>query len=116
MGYPVFPNIAPPSLSTSGPQEDVFPDNRISSPADGGYTTSRPRYTRATMGKNYVWTAMTNDDYALFKAFVLANYANIFIWADQETGLPVNMQFASPPKATKSFLGYWHVEISVSEA
>jgi hypothetical protein len=116
MSYPLFPSIAPPSLSPTGPQEDVFPDNKISSPMDGGYTVSRPRYTRATLGKSYTWVAMTNAEYALFKSFVLANYANIFVWADQDTTQPVNMQFASPPKATKTLLGYWHVEISIVEA
>lgn len=116
MGYPAFPAIAPPSLSPSGPQEDVYQDNKISSPTDGGYTVSRPRYTRATMGKNFVWTAMTNADYALFKSFVLANFASIFVWTDQDTGEPVNMQFVSPPKVVKTLLGYWHVEISIVEA
>jgi hypothetical protein len=116
MDYPSFPAIAPPSLSPSGPQEDVFQDNRINSPVDGGYMVSRPRYTRNVMGKNFTWVAMTNADYALFKAFVLANYANIFVWTDQDTGEPVNMQFVSPPKAAKTLLGYWHVEISIVEA
>lgn len=116
MSYPAFPNIAPPSLSTSGQQEDVYQDNRISSQADGGYMVSRPRYTRDIMGKNYVWTAMSNADYALFQPFAQTNYANIFVWIDQDTGLPVNMQFISPPKAVKSYAGFWHVEISIVEA
>lgn len=116
MGYPAFPAIAPPSLSPSGPQEDIYQENKISSPAEGGYTISRPRYTRTTMGKNYGWVAMTNADYELFKSFVLANYANIFVWTDQDTGRSVNMQFTAPPKATKTLLGYWHVEISIMEA
>lgn len=116
MSYPSFPSIAPPSLSQNGPQVDDYQDNKISSPVEGGYTVSRPRYIRTTMGKTYTWVAMTNADYALFKPFVLANYANIFVWTDQDSGQPVNMQFVSPPKAEKTLLGYWHVEISLMEA
>jgi hypothetical protein len=116
MIYPFFPAIDPPSLSPTGPLDDVYPDNRISSPADGGYVTSRPRYTRNLMGSNYVWVAMTNSDYALFNAFVQANYAYIFVWTDPITEIQTNVQFVSVPKASKALLGYWHVEISIMGA
>lgn len=116
MVYPSFPAIAPPSLSPTGPINDVYPDNKISSPADGGYVISRPRYTRTVMGNDYVWVAMSNSDYALFNGFALANYACIFVWTDPLTAIQSNVQFVSVPKASKSLLGYWHVEISIMEA
>jgi hypothetical protein len=116
MSYPSFPSIAYPSMSPTAEQQDVYQDNKISSPVDGGYTISRPRYSRSVMGGTYIWVAMSNSDYALFKAFVLAYYASIFVWTDEDTQTQINMQFTAPPKASKTLYGYWHVEISIIEA
>jgi len=112
MSYPAFPSIAPPAY----PADDLYPDNKISSPADGGYTVTRPRYTRTQMGKTYTWPAMSNSDYQLFQPFALANYAYIFVWTDPVTGSQSNMQFTAVPKASIVSPGFWHVEISIMEA
>lgn len=112
MIYPMFPTIQPPAF----PADDIFPDNKISSPTDGGYTVSRPRFIRTQMGGAYTWPAMPNLDYRQFKAFVQANYAHIFVWTDPITSRQVNMQFAAVPKASMVSPGFWHVEITIMEA
>lgn len=112
MSYPTFPTICPPAY----PADDIYPDNKIASPTDGGYTISRPRYTRTQMGGAYTWPAMPYADYLQFKAFVQANYAHIFVWTDPITGRQTNMQFTAVPKASMVSPGYWHVEIAIMEA
>ena len=112
MSYPVFPTIAPPAY----PADDVYPDNKISSSMDGGYTVARPRYTRRQMGNTYTWPKMSNTEYQQFKPFAQANYANIFVWTDPITGVTSNMQFTAVPKASIVTVGYWHVEISIIQA
>ena len=112
LSYPAFPTIQPPVY----PADDVYPDNKISSATDGGYVVSRPRFTRTIMGNNYTWPAMPNADYQTFKAFVQANYANIFVWTDPISNNFYNVQFTAVPKASIVSPGFWHVEISILEA
>ena len=112
MTYPAFPSIAPPAY----PADDLYPDNKITSPADGGYNISRPRYTRTQMGGTYTWPKMANSDYLLFQPFVDANYANIFVWTNPVTLVAANVQFTAVPKASIVTAGFWHVEISIMEA
>lgn len=112
MSYPAFPIIQKPAY----PVEEVYPDNKIESAMDGGYTVTRPRNSRSQMGNNYSWPAMPDIDYQVFKTFAKANDANIFVWTDPVTGTTYNAQFVGAPKASLTAPGFWQVSISIREA
>ncbi|MDU2063783.1 MAG: hypothetical protein E6713_02995 [Sporomusaceae bacterium] len=118
MSYPSFPEIQRPSYSTNN--EDIFPDFDkavVASDSDGGYTTTRPRYTRSQMGNQYYWPAMPKADYVKFKTFVNSTIfmAGIFIWTDPETGEQKNVRLTDKPKAVHSTPNYWEVTMSIKE-
>lgn len=93
-----WPNIANPSL----PISEKYADPALRSKSDGGYTMTRPRYTRVPRTWELKWPAMSHADYQTFSTFYTGTAIGgsvSFSWTCPTDGAAKTVRFAAEPKA-----------------
>jgi phage-related protein len=98
----------------------VFEDNTIRADTEGGYETSRPRFTRRTR-KTFTtgFTEMSQDDYAIIEEFWEEfGGSKAFAWVNQTNGITYSTRFTKAP--TISYVGVgsyraYNVEMELKE-
>jgi hypothetical protein len=81
---------------------EEWDDPAIRSEMEGGYTITRPRYTRIRRKWNLQWNAMSGTDYGLLTAFWAATRGGSlsFSWTCVTDGTTKTVRFAAPLKDT----------------
>lgn len=92
-----WPSIASPHLKY--PEE--WDDPAMRSEMEGGYTLTRPRYTRIRRTWQLEWRAMSATDYALLTAFYVSTHggSDSFAWTTPTDGASKTVRFSGPLKA-----------------
>jgi hypothetical protein len=98
MTNPVFPTLPSGSLSDSSKYSVTAEDPSMSTPLEGGYTTTRARFTRRprrTFGVGY--TEITGADKQALEDFwdLVMGGAAIFDWTSNEDGITRAVRFTS---------------------
>ena len=99
---------------------EMTEDNVIRGEMQGGYTVTRPRYTRKaiqTWKTGFTW--LDDTDMGTWRTFYdTVETHSIFQWTHPTTSVTYDVRFAEPPKITfegRGALYLWSIDIILQE-
>lgn len=114
MPTPEFPSSLPaPSLPIGGKPDDPA----IRSDAEGGYTLTRPRYTRIRKEWSLKWNAMTAAQLSTLLTFwgTVKGGSIFFTWTAADDDVSKTVRFAGSPEYSLIAPDTYEVSVSIQE-